>query len=311
MKQVFDIMRETGNLFYSDTPIFGKYEGGAVNPVTPLPGGMGIQLQEAVAKFEWAIKMIEHQTGLTPISMGATPTRDQGKATTELSMAATQNVVRPIIDAIMVLKGRIAENSMLRIQLLIRTNESARKAYTRIIGKKGIEALRAAEGRAVAYGIDLEPRPTEEQKLRIYAYLEEAIALGRDGVKSAELSDAIMISRQLENGGNLKEIEMKMAYKLRKYKENAQRMALETQQFQSNEIQKQNAQKAQIEAQGKQQDAQIDSGKMKQEQGFEMQQSNFEANKEYKLKIMELADKEKDRESKEKIAMMSKQKQNA
>jgi hypothetical protein len=88
-------------------------------------------------------------------------------------------------------------------------------------------------------------------------------------------------------------------------------MALETQQFQSNEIQKQNAQKAQIEAQGKQQDAQIDSGKMKQEQGFEMQQSNFEANKEYKLKIMELADKEKDRESKEKIAMMSKQKQNA
>jgi len=306
LKEVFDIMKETGNLFYSDTPIFGKYEGGAVSPVTPLPGGMGTQLQEAVTKFEWSIRMIEHETGLTALSMGATPQPSQGKATTELSMAATQNVIRPIIDSIMVLKGRIAENAMLRIQLLINSSERARKAYTRVIGRKGIEALRAAEGRAVAYGISLEPRPTEEQKQRIYGFLEESISLGRDGVTSIELPDGIMISRMIENGGNLKEIEMKLSYKIRKYKEEKIQASNQTMELQSKQLQQQNLQKAQLDAQGKQQDAQIEIGKIKTEKGFDMQLANFDANKEYKLKLMELADNEKDRESREKIEKMSK-----
>jgi hypothetical protein len=306
MKDVFDIMRETGNLFYSDTPIFGKYEGGAVNPVTHLPGGMGNQLQEAVTKFEWAIKMIEHETGLTPISMGATPSPEQGKATTELSMAATQNVIRPIIDNIMVLKGRIAENSMLRIQLLIRTNERTRKAYTRIIGKKGIEALRAAEGRAVAYGIDLEPRPTDEQKAWVMQLVNEAIALGRDGVQSLEISDALALINQLENGGNLKEIGIRLAYKIKQYKLEQQQKALQSIQVTSQETQKQNAQKAQLESQRKQQDAQIELGNMKQEHNQNLQIETFKANADYKELLTELAFKERELESKERIAKQQK-----
>jgi hypothetical protein len=302
MKNVFQIMKETGNLFYSDTPIFGKYEGGAVNPVTPLPGGMGIQLQEAIQKFEWSIKMIEHETGLTPVSMGATPHPEQGKATTELSMAATQNVIRPLIDSIMALKSRIAENSMRRIQLLVNTNERARKAYVRIVGKKDVEALRIAEGRAVAYGIDLETLPTEEQKQAIIAMVNEAIALGRDGVKSVELDDAISLFRTLNNGGNLKELEMKLAYKIRKYKAEQEQKALRATQFQSQEVQRQNAQKAQMEAQGKNQDAQIESNQSKQNHAQDMQIKILEGNQDEKLKVMELADKEADRESKERIA---------
>ena len=302
MQDVFDIMKETGNLFYSDTPIFGKYEGGAVNPVTPIPGGMGVQLQEAVTKFDWAVRMIEHETGLTPMSMGSTPRPDQGKATTEMSLMATQNVIRPIIDAIMVLKGRIAESAMLRIQLLINTSERSRKSYKRVIGRKGIETLRAAEGRAVAYGVDLEPRPTDEQKQRLYAYLEEAIALGRDGVKSAELDDAIMISRQLENGGNLKEIEMKIAYKIRKYKEQQQQKEAQMMQLQSQEVQKQNAQKAQFAAQEKQREAQLEAKKAQQEHGQNMEVETFKANASYKELLTQLAFDEKELELQQEMA---------
>lgn len=306
LKEVFDIMKDTGNVFYSDTMHMGKYEGGAVNPVTPLPGGMGTQLTEAITKFEWSIRMIEHETGLTSLSMGATPNPEAGKATTELSMAATQNVIRPIIDAVMVLKGRLAENAMLRAQLLIRTSERSRKAYTRVIGRKGVEALKTAEGRAVSYGIDLEPRPTDDERRRLEVLVEEAISLGRDGVTSIELPDAMMIYRQLDNGANIKEVEIKLAYKIRKYKEAKQQEAAQAMQIQSQEVMKQNQQKQQADAASKQQDNQAEAGKLKLEHGLNMQTENFNANKEFKLKIMELADKEKDRDSKEKIAKMSK-----
>jgi len=302
MKEVFNIMKDTGNLFYSDTTHMGKYEGGAVNPVTPLPGGMGIQLTEAIQKFEWAVRMIEHETGLTSLSMGATPRADQGKATTELSMAATQNVIRPIIDGIMNLKGRISENSMLRIQLLINSSKRARDGYTRVVGRKDIDVLKIAEGRAVSYGINLEPRATDAQKQWIMGLVNEAIALGRDGVKSMEIDDALNIVQQLDNGGNIKEMGIKLGYKIRKYKEEAQQKANQTIQLQSQEQQKAAAQKAQFEAQGKQADAQIASGASKQEHGQNMQVENLKSNSDFKLKAMDLAFKEEELESKERIA---------
>ena len=301
-KKVFDIMKETGNLFYSDTPMFGKYEGGAVSPVTPLPGGMGVQLQEAVTKFEWSIRMIEHETGITSMSMGATPRPDQGKGTTELSMAATQNVIRPIIDNIMILKGRIAENAMLRMQLLIKTNKRAQKAYTRVVGRKDLEALKVAEGRAVAYGLDLEPRPTGEQKQWVKELTNEAIALGRDGVKSLELDDAFEIIRKIDEGGNLKEISLKLSYKIRKYKEEQIQKQQQTIQLESQKNKELSAQKAQADAAAKAQDAQIEAKKSQQEHQQQMQLENFKANKNYEIKVGDWAMEEKKIESAEDIA---------
>ena len=158
----------------------------------------------------------------------------------------------------------------------------------------------------MAYGVDLEPRPTDEQKQRLYAYLEEAIALGRDGVKSAELDDAIMISRQLENGGNLKEIEMKIAYKIRKYKEQQQQKETQMMQLQSQEVQKQNAQKAQLEAQEKQREAQVEAKRLQLEHGQNMEVETFKANSSYKELLTQLAFDEKELEAQQE---MVKQKQ--
>jgi len=257
------------------------------------------------SKFEWAIRMIEHETGLTSLSMGATPKVDQGKGTTELSLAATQNVIRPIIDGIMILKGSIAENAMLRIQLLINSSKRARDGYTRVVGRKDIEVLKIAEGRAVSYGINLEPRPTETQKQWIRELVNEAISLGRDGVKSMEIDDALFIVQQLENGGNIKEMGIKLAYKISKYKQEQIQKERQTIQLQSQELQKQNAQKAQAEAQDKQQDAQIASGASKQDHGQNMQVEVLKTNSDLKLKTMELASKEDEMESKERIAANS------
>ena len=137
--------------------------------------------------------------------------------------------------------------------------------------------------------------------------VNEAISLGRDGVASMEISDAFDIIHKLENGGNYTEMGLKLSYKIKKYREQKQRDAMQMQQLQAQQTQQLTAQKQQGEAQLAQQEAQVEMGKIKTEKGYDMQMANFDANKEYKLKLMELADNEKDRELQEKLARMPKQ----
>ena len=291
-KEVFQMMRNNNILFYSDTPVHGRYEGGGVNPVTPLPSMLKDEISSAIAEFEYSMKQVEHLTGLTPVALGGTPEERAGKATTELSFAATQNVMRPIMSNIMILKQRIAESAMLHSQMLIRNNKKSEKAYADVIGEMDVLALKSATYEGTRYGIKLRAKPTEQEWAEINALVQEAISLGRDGVKSMEIDDALMLQEYRSSGMNMSEIRMTLSYKIRKYQEEAQQRALQTQQQQQQAAAQLQDQKGQQVAQDKQVDAGIASKHTQQVHGNSMQMETFKANDEYKKLIMKFAHEE-------------------
>jgi hypothetical protein len=290
--QVFRMFRDKHILFYSDTPVHGRYEGGAVNPVTPLPSMLMDEIKAAIDDFEYSMRMVESVTGLTPVALGGTPEERAGKGTTELSYAATQNVMRPIISNIMVLKSRIAESMMLHIQMLSKTNEKSYEAYADVVGEMDMVGIKSATYEGTRYGISLRPRPTDQEKAEIKELIVEAISLGRDGVKSLELDDALQMFEAMANNTNLTEMRLMLSYKIRKYREQAQQAAMQTQKFQADAAMQQQQQKLQAEAQGKQFDAQIDSQKLQQEHTSKIAQLNLQGNIDVKRDVMKYAHEE-------------------
>ena len=289
VKDVLRMMRNNNVLFFSDTPINGRYEGGGVNPVTPLPSMLKDEIASAISEFEYSIKQVEHITGLTPVALGGTPEERAGKATTELSFAATQNVMRPIMSNIMVLKQRAAESAMLHIQMLVRDNEKSYEAYADVVGEMDVATLKSAIHEGTRYGIKLRAKPTEQQWGEIYALIQEAMSLGRDGVKSIELDDVLQMYEMRDSGMNLSEMRLVLSYKIRKYKEESQKNAMQTQQMQMQGAQQLEQQKAQKEFAMKDKETKNEITKDNNSHKNDMQREQFIANKEFKQMVFEKA----------------------
>jgi DNA-binding transcriptional MerR regulator len=289
VKDVLRMMRNNNVLFFSDTPVHGRYEGGSVNPVTPLPSMLKDEIQNAIQEFEYSMKQVEHITGLTPVALGGTPDERAGKATTELSFSATQNVMRPIVAGVMRGKQRIAESAMLHMQMLIRNNKYAREAYSDVVGEMDVMSIKAATHEGTRYGIKLVAKPTEQEWAEVDRLVEEAISLGRDGVKSLEIDDALYIRQARSSGMNIKEIRMMLSFKIQKYKDEQQQKALQTQKMQMDGAQQLEAQKAQKEAQMKQMDAEIEQGKLQQEHQGKLKEINLQGNIDTKRDVMKFA----------------------
>ena len=169
-------------------------------------------------------------------------------------------------------------------------------------------SIKTASHEGTRYGIKLTPKPTDQDWAEIYALIQEAISLGRDGVKSMEIDDALMMYEYRDSGMNISEMRMVLSYKIRKYKEEAAQQAMQTQQLQAQNASQLQQQKAQQEAQMKQMDAQTEQGKIAQEHQNTMQLETFKENQEYKRKLMDLAMEEKKLKSQEKVATMNKSK---
>jgi hypothetical protein len=303
---IVKFMRETGDLFYSDTDLSTgtKYEGGAVSPVDQIVGGMGADLQEAIQKFEWAVRMIEHIAGLSDVAMGSSAGGESQVGTTQMSVQGSQNVIRPIVQSIMDLKGSLAETVMFTLQLRLQYNDAARKMYSQIVGEKDVEAITQATKRGARFGVYFEPRPTQQEKTELYTMITQSMSAGKDGQPLLEADEALMIKGELMNGANLKDVRLKLSYKIRKRKEENRRFQLLTQQQQNRATMQQNAQKHQqemqkltVEQRGRLQEEQI-------KQQGQMAEQKLKANNELKQLIYRLADEEQKREMEKQLKEM-------
>jgi hypothetical protein len=227
-EDVFKMFRETGHLFYSDVNLStgGKYEGGAVSPINDLPGGMRGILEEEIRKWDLSLKRIEDLTGLSQFALGMTPSGEQGKATSEMSLSATRTILRPIIDSCFHLKEKTSNTACFHIQMLIKDNAESRKAYSMVVGFQDVEILKQAIGKGVQYGIMLRQKPTDDQRASIINAAQAALNPSRNGEPQITLADYMFIEERLTNGGNLNEIRLYLAYLMRQ----SEKKAIERQQ---------------------------------------------------------------------------------
>lgn len=252
---IIKMWRETGILFRKDTDVVGRMNV-ASRAIEPLAGGAGAMLKEALDGMQVCINIIEQVTGINPITLGQTPTADQGKGLTEYAMGATDVILNGVIKQVNILKQDAARNICLRLQCTIRNEKLARKVYGNIIGDTRLELLKQAEGHDVRYGIRTVVRPTQEE----VNYLKEMIAMslknGRDGKVGIGEAEAVRFIAMINSGQSLKRVSLLLDFANQKANEAAQARQAEMVQIQSQEVKSQQQTATQLKAMEYQNEAQ-------------------------------------------------------
>lgn len=290
-KELVKMGIETGYWFYSDWDLStGEgYEGGAVRPIQEIMGGMKNNLPEGIQKIQWAIQMIEHIAGISDVAMGAQPQENSQVGTTQMSIRGSQNVIRPLVQSIMDLKGELAKALMYKIQLRVRYNDQACKSYSHVIGSKDVDTLKMASKRGARFGIHFEPRPTQQEIQELYTMVSQSMGAGKDGQPLLEADEALMIRGELMHGANLKDIRLKLSYKIRKRKQEQRQYALMTQEQSNRHTMQQNAQKFKQEMTKQQADNQHELKKTNMEIQGKLAEEKLKANKDLEELLARLA----------------------
>lgn len=287
--QVLEFMRETGYLLYSDTDEEGQYGGGEVRPVHEIPGGMKQILEDSIARFQMAVKMVEDISGVNLVAMGSSPHPDAGKGVTEMSIKMTSNVIKPYIEAVRKLKKNTAEGLSEKIRLFIRTSpQLATKTYGKVVGLKDLYALKIADDTAAEYGLSFEARPTEQDRQEILRAAEIALAPGKDGTSMIKYQDWLNIKMMISSGSNLKLMNQIMAYQVEKYETINEQKRREAQMIENQKNLEYEQAKANNEMKKKQFDTQSQMALEDKKSSNKIKEKNIEHEHNKEIKQMEL-----------------------
>ena len=214
------ILTQTGDLLFKSTTHKGIPNApGGYRPIQELVGGIGPQLNEFIAVWDFNANAIRDMTGINQIADATTPNPDQSVGGSEIAMAATNNALRYIYSGYLTIKEQTAKNISLRMQLLIKHDKEAYTGYMPVIGTIGVQIISVGADTVDAdYFIKYEAKPTDQRKASIKDAAIKAMSPDRDGIIGIELPDFLMIERLLESG-SLKYAEAFLNHKSKKNKE--------------------------------------------------------------------------------------------
>ena len=218
---------QTGILIFKRTKQVGQPGLSANTPVQELKGGLGNVFTQFREGFNFNVQLVENLTGFSPLTIGGTPDKDAPVKTSEMSYAATNDILGFILSGYLRVKEMMAKNVSLWIQVKIKQGGGAEEAYREIIGDDGIKIMKLAEKNNVQYGINLIPRPTEIEKREIYESAKISLQNGRDGKPGITEADFFSIMNVLNSGGSLKLAEMILENSIGKSQKRAERIAKE------------------------------------------------------------------------------------
>jgi len=248
MLDILEMWRDYGILLYQQS-LSGKYDGGAVKPVTEIQGTAGATLQEAILRWDYAMKKIMDLTGISPVSLGGTPAVGESATGTQLSAEAMNDIIRPLVTKMLAIKERASESLVRRLQLAVRVRQDICDAYIPAVGEDEIDVLKQAEKTHSQYGFVFAAKPTNEEKQALLRMAEISLNNRREGKPGIDSATYAYIIEQVVNGGDLKEMRMVIAFQESKAREEMaaqQQQAIETQ---NRGLQELEAQKSQSEAQ--------------------------------------------------------------
>ena len=246
-KEVLQLFKETGFFLYQYSAGTGLYTGGAATPITAIDGGMKNRVQETLQTMAMWLENIKTLTGIDVIAISQQPVMVDAKEGQGEQVQITQDVLKPILDAMSEVKESVGGSIMRRAQIGIRNSDVIRKAYAGVISNADMEALVRMEAEGVQYGLSLKARPDRIAKKKFERWIEVALQNTREQRPGIELPDAIRFSNLLENGADITELEQQLGYTIVKNKEEAQANSERAMQTQGEEQRKTDAQKAQIE----------------------------------------------------------------
>lgn len=228
-KEVLRMWRETGTLFFKPTDVMGNPHMGQLRPIEQLQGGAGAVISEAVQVMDIAMNQIESLTGINPVSMGAQPNPETGKAVTEFSIMGTNDILKGVLKRANILKSNVARAMCLRLSHVIEADSRAYNAYVDVVGESALEAVKIANGHDVKYGIRTHARPTQGEIQAIRDMLANALKNGRDGKARINEADYIRFETMIASGESLKRIALMLSFAQEKAQEQEEAKAAEQQ----------------------------------------------------------------------------------
>lgn len=177
----------TGNLLYELTPTqLDSLPGTGHNagkPFEELKGGMGTAISEAVTTLELLYRQLDILSGIDPItSVSKSPTADQGKAVTEMAVAATSNTLKPIYSGWLSIRESMSRAAALMVQSIFsgyNKEDVGKCPYTKIIGlQHALAIMSAMDYPPCDYGFRLVAKPNEKIKEEIRASAQLALSKG-------------------------------------------------------------------------------------------------------------------------------------
>jgi len=200
--EVLKIRNQTGDILYQATT-HRTYMPSQTNykPIQELQGGLGNQGQEFLMLIDSDINMIRQIIGINSVADASSPASGQLVGVSELSLQATSNTLKPMYSAYVTIKERAFKNVALRIQLLVKYNESYELSYFKALGSSITETLKiGSEINNAMFGIRIEARPNAEEKQAILNAALESMRVGRQGVPLLSYSDYLMVQDFLSKG---------------------------------------------------------------------------------------------------------------
>ncbi len=211
---VLAIRRQTGDLLYKSTsphpspnpsPNAGK-------PVFDIQGGVGSQLTEFVGVLDHNANMIRSITGINEAVDSSMPNPEIAVGNTEVAIAAANNVLNYFYSGYEFLKEESAKNMALRWQIVSRYKEMT--GHYPALGKNTMNVIRITKDLSYAeYGLKIEMRPTEAQRARVLQAANMSLQARKQGGIGISMSDYVFIENTIEGGGNLKYVQMYLAWR--------------------------------------------------------------------------------------------------
>jgi FKBP-type peptidyl-prolyl cis-trans isomerase len=242
---IVDLYFKKGVLVYRK--LDGQGRASNYKPIEELQNGLGDEANRFFQQIQGYIQMARDIIGMNEFTDGSTPDPKTLTTVANAAIESSNNSLFQIIDGERNLLTRVACAVTLRLQDAIQKGPI--EGYVRALGNDTVELIRvSSEISAYEYGIQLEIKPTDEQRQRLMAYVQASLGDGANG--NIDMEDAVFI----ENVDNIKEAQEVLAYRIKKKTKERERQAKELEMVRAQA----NAQAAQVAEQAKQQTLQME-----------------------------------------------------
>lgn len=215
-KELLQMFFETGVLVGRSKDAVGNPQSPNWKPVIPIENTAASELAMFYQDIINTIGTIEKITGFNEITTG-NPNPNTLVPGYEVAQNSTNNSLFPLAFAEKYLTEKLAEDVLLRMQQGIK--KSGISGYARAINNNTLRFIEVSPNIALReYGIMLEDKSTDEQKMFVLQQLQNDILNG-----TLDTSDAILIL----NTHNIKQAQQILAYKVGKSKQLMQQQELQ------------------------------------------------------------------------------------
>jgi len=196
---IIEVYNSKGMLFYKSVFQGGKYI--VQKPFELLPNDVGDKLTQILNAIESEMSTLFRYAGISGVMAMQTQPVEKLATVVEAEQEATVNSLsehQKALEYIYVESGKaIILNAMVRIWY----DEDVRKLYEAIVGPEGIDAIMAAKDLTLQQlAINLTPKVTQQRKAQIAVTIQEAMAIGRDGVQLIDVDEALLMLDLVDKG---------------------------------------------------------------------------------------------------------------